>query len=169
MVKKTILNLKYKQCYAVAAVALATSIAAVTTSGTAQDGQFDPTTPSRPTSSRQAGDDGEPQVNKREGTRVDTVGAFKMAGDRATFRPRDGAVQYQSLENLALERVTGVLANSRNKDIEWSVTGTLTEFRGRNYLLIERAVVKARAPTGDRKRAREISAKNNVQRRPASP
>ena len=45
------------------------------------------------------------------------------------------------LENLNLERVA--LANNKatNRQ-EWFVSGTVTEFRGVNYLLIEKAVLK---------------------------
>ncbi len=80
----------------------------------------------------------------REGTRlVDRLGHFELQGNGATFVSSDGDIRFQGLENLALERVTRVIADA-SESIQWSVTGTVTEYRGSNYLLITHAVLKAR-------------------------
>ena len=80
----------------------------------------------------------------REGTKlVDTLGHFKTTGDRATFFSSDGQHRLRGLENLALERVARVLSESSGK-LEWSVSGPVTEYRGANYLLITRAVIKTK-------------------------
>jgi hypothetical protein len=82
---------------------------------------------------------------QREGTRLtDVVGRFELAGDRITFYPAGGRDSFRVLENLALERVGQVLNETRARH-EWTVSGTLTEFRGANYLLLSKAVVKSTA------------------------
>lgn len=83
---------------------------------------------------------------QREGTRLtDVNGRFELAGDRITFQPAGERESYRLLENLALERVGQAISESRAKP-EWTVSGTLTEFRGANYLLISKAVIKAANP-----------------------
>jgi hypothetical protein len=83
---------------------------------------------------------------QREGSRLtDVSGRFELAGDRIMFYPAGGRESYRLLENLALERVGQVLTESRAKQ-EWTVSGTLTEFRGANYLLLSKAVIKAVTP-----------------------
>ena len=155
-----------RRCCVIAAIAAASSLAAAATETATQNGGSSPTASARPLVDENP--DG-PQGSKREGTEVDTVGTFRVAGDRATFCVKDGSAKYQGLENLALERVTNVLANSRAKDVEWSVKGTLTEFRGRNYLLIDRAVVKASGPVTKGKRTRRASTGDKEQRPSNSP
>ena len=82
---------------------------------------------------------------QREGTRLTEVsGRFELAGDRVTFSPAASKESYRLLENLALERVSQVLSESRARQ-EWTVSGTLTEFRGGNYLLLTKAVIKTAA------------------------
>jgi hypothetical protein len=80
----------------------------------------------------------------REGTPLDdALGHFKMTGDRAMFYLNDDSAKYSCLENLNLERVTNQLAD--NPDVlEWAVSGTLTEYRGSNYLLLTRAILKSK-------------------------
>jgi hypothetical protein len=78
----------------------------------------------------------------REGELLENqLGTFDVTGERVHFtvagRPRVLPV----LENLALERVARML--EQQVDSSWLVTGTVTEYRGRNYLLLERAVVRA--------------------------
>jgi len=78
----------------------------------------------------------------REGaTLTDVLGRFKMAGDRATFYPVDQPQGYTGLENLNLERIMLIISESP-EDMLWSVNGTITEFRGANYILITKAVLK---------------------------
>ena len=86
---------------------------------------------------------------QREGmTLTDVAGYFKMSGDRATFYPSDGGKSYAGLENLNLERITA-LVSENPRQIEWIVSGTLTEFRGSNYLLISKAVMKTRGESAE--------------------
>ena len=81
----------------------------------------------------------------REGSRLsDVTGQFDFAGDRIAFFPADSKDSFRVLENLALERVSRILTESRNKP-EWSVSGVITEFRGVNYLLVTKAVIKPQA------------------------
>ncbi len=87
---------------------------------------------------------------QREGTRLtDVVGRFELAGERVTFYPANqgaaGKESYRLLENLALERVGQVLSESRARQ-DWTISGTLTEFRGANYLLLQKAVIKSAPP-----------------------
>jgi hypothetical protein len=87
------------------------------------------------------------QQRLREGSQlVDQLGEFRDSGDRVVFQSLDKTLSLQVLENLALERVSRVLDELRSTRI-FSVTGTVTEFRGVNYLLVTHAVLKAKPPT----------------------
>lgn len=77
----------------------------------------------------------------REGTVLKQVhGDFQLTGERVTFFSREGQ-SMRMLENLALERVTRILEDTPGKRT-WVVDGVVTEFRGGNYLLITRAIIK---------------------------
>jgi hypothetical protein len=90
-----------------------------------------------------AGYSEQPGTRVREGTVLDTTGYFKVSGDRALFTTADGTARYTGLENLNLERVA--IAVSENPDqLLWNVTGTVTEYRGTNYLLVTRALLKSK-------------------------
>lgn len=81
----------------------------------------------------------------REGMKfVNQVGELKEAGGRIVFYPEGYTQSLQLLENLALERVSDDLDQTQRK---WSVTGIVTEYLGSNYLLLHRAVLKARVST----------------------
>ena len=85
-----------------------------------------------------AGDE-KPAPRFREGTSlIDCVGVFKPTGDRLTFFAREGRRRFVVLENLSLERIYRVMADNRTQ-LQWTVNGTVTEFRGVNYLLVQRA------------------------------
>ena len=109
-------------------------------------GDLDPAA-TRPVALRRAGEaDRASGERQREGTRLtDVSGRFELAGDRITFHPSSGRESFRLLENLALERVGQVLSESRAKQ-DWTVSGTLTEFRGANYLLLTKAVIKTAGP-----------------------
>jgi hypothetical protein len=79
----------------------------------------------------------------REGEVIELVGKLELAGDRATFTPQNSDVSLRVLENLALERVIQVLTESRDERL-WLVSGVVTEYRGGNYLLIHKAIQRAR-------------------------
>jgi hypothetical protein len=87
------------------------------------------------------------QVNGRwrEGSRlIDKLGYFKLAGDRATFISTDGKLKFDGLENLAIERIARTIGDSPDQ-LEWSISGMITECRGANYLLVTQAVLKTKA------------------------
>jgi hypothetical protein len=83
----------------------------------------------------------------REGKRlVDHGGHFRQDGEGAVFVSETGH-ELVALANLNLERVTRTLkASDESESIRWSINGVVTEFNGRNYLLIQRAVYKSASP-----------------------
>ena len=91
-----------------------------------------------------AGNDGR---RLREGTLItDQSGFFREDGDGATF-VAESEFEFGALPNLNLERVVRLLKSAEEpSSIRWSVTGTVTEFSGRNFLLISRAIYKSAAP-----------------------
>jgi len=81
----------------------------------------------------------------REGTQLaESAGQFSLVGDRVAFLPSDRERRIICLENLALERVAAVVRESPEA-VDWTVSGTITEYQGVNYLLLGRAVQRARA------------------------
>lgn len=79
----------------------------------------------------------------REGVELTAIGGtFKSTGDRITFYPDDRSDSLRALENQTLERIWSVLQETSER--EWTVSGVVTEYRGSNYLLVTRAVVKAK-------------------------
>jgi len=80
----------------------------------------------------------------REGTEIENQqGLFRVIGDRVAFFAADGNGRMTALENLNLERVARVIADNPQQ-LQWKVTGTITEYRGTNYLLIRRAILVSR-------------------------
>lgn len=87
-----------------------------------------------------------PVVEKRfrEGSAItDQAGSFKVVGERVVFSTSDGKTSTVCLENLNLERIVRAIADSTDR-LEWRVNGTLTEYSGANYLLVERAILRSR-------------------------
>jgi hypothetical protein len=88
----------------------------------------------------------------REGTQLtDRLGRFRQNGEALSFID-EGGRELGGLPNLSLERITNALkAVEEPESVWWSVSGTVTEFGDRNYLLVTRAVYKAAAlpPTPD--------------------
>ncbi len=82
----------------------------------------------------------------REGTQLtDHVGYFRQNGESLTFVDKEGR-ELGGLPNLGLERIIRMLKSVEEPEsVTWSVSGTITEFAGRNYLLVSRAVYKAAA------------------------
>ena len=82
------------------------------------------------------------QRRLREGTvLVDVVGYFKRTGDRAMFYKSGEKHGLGVLENLNLQRVIDRITDNSGQ-LEWVLTGTVTEFKNRNYLLVDRVVLK---------------------------
>ena len=85
------------------------------------------------------------ELRQREGSKLmELHGRFQLSGDRVIFVPNEAAegVSYPVLENLALERVLDNLNESRTERL-WTISGTLTEFRNANHLLLSKAVIQA--------------------------
>ena len=88
----------------------------------------------------QAGD--KPSEKLREGTRLsDELGGFSRVGERVSFSPGGNREALRCLENLQLERVARAIEESQGQR-QWVVSGTITEFRGANYLLVTKAVIR---------------------------
>lgn len=86
---------------------------------------------------------GQGQFALREGTKIiDLPGYFRITGDRAIFYSNRRNSRYVALENLNLERIVAAMAD-QPRQRKWKVTGTLTEYRGENYLLVEKAVLES--------------------------
>jgi hypothetical protein len=90
----------------------------------------------------------------REGTQVSNqLGYFRMTGDRVTFFSTDGRRRFVCLENLNLQRIARAIDENPGRML-WNVTGSVTEYRGANYLVVEYAILTAgnktagREPTG---------------------
>jgi hypothetical protein len=85
-----------------------------------------------------------PKLRHREGTQVvGRRGRIERRGERFVFLGVEPAVQWVVLENLALERILRVIEAEESDDVEWTVDGMVTEFRGVNYLLLRRTVVRS--------------------------
>ena len=82
----------------------------------------------------------------REGTTItDAMGYFVEDSAGAKFVTQEGH-EFGGLQNLNLERVVRLLKSTDDSQgLLWSVSGVVTEFSGRNYLLISRAVYKSNA------------------------
>jgi hypothetical protein len=88
---------------------------------------------------------------RREGTQLrDERGQFALNGTRVIFVSADDKRRFVGLENLALQRISQLVGGDFN-DVEWIVSGLVTEYQGANYLLILRAT-KA-APGSGRRRS----------------
>ena len=77
----------------------------------------------------------------REGTELrEAQGYFRFVDDRVVFFRKSGDAKYIGLENLNLERIVSEITNNPTQ-LEWIVVGSITEYRGANYLLVRRAVL----------------------------
>jgi hypothetical protein len=78
----------------------------------------------------------------REGTELSSVpGYFSITGSRVTFIASESGTRFAGLENLNLERISKMISNAP-KQMDWEVSGEVTEYRGANFLLVRRAVLK---------------------------
>jgi hypothetical protein len=80
-------------------------------------------------------------VRLREGMLLNNaLGHFEAPADGPVFVDAAGR-RLAGLENLNLQRITRHLrAADTAADIQWKISGTVTEYEGRNFILIERAV-----------------------------
>jgi hypothetical protein len=81
----------------------------------------------------------------REGSEINLTGSFRITGDRVTFYSKDRELRLRCLENLMLERIARIADRSPDM-LEWKMRGTVTEFRGNNFLLVTHAVLMSKAP-----------------------
>jgi len=89
----------------------------------------------------------------REGTDLkEERGYFRFVDDRVVFFPSSGDARYVGLENLNLERIVSEITNNPTQ-LEWTVVGIITEYRGANYLLVRRAVLSRSNSDFDASRA----------------
>ncbi|MDR3233162.1 MAG: hypothetical protein LBT46_05795 [Planctomycetaceae bacterium] len=86
---------------------------------------------------------------QREGTAMSGEKVFfRQNGNRTVlYRLKDNQ-RLTCLENLTLERVLGAM-EKKPEHKYWRIDGTLTEFRGENYIIIHRAVVTTEKTDGE--------------------
>lgn len=83
----------------------------------------------------------------REGTRLYQVqGIFSTNGDRLQFTTTDGKVQIITTENLLAERVMRTIQESSDSSLAWTIQGTMTEYKGANFLTLNYASILAKKP-----------------------
>ncbi len=83
----------------------------------------------------------EKKKRTREGTQFkDFRGIFRVVGQRTLFCSLDGSERFVCLENLNLERILTSIEENPSRSA-WKIDGIYTEFRGENFLLIQRGVV----------------------------
>lgn len=108
------------------------------------------TAETQPAPDQPSGEESEANSHRlREGTRISNrVGHFRQNGESLTFVDEENR-EIGGLPNLNLERIIRLLKTvDEPESISWSVSGSITEFSGRNYILITRAVYKAAANQG---------------------
>ena len=82
----------------------------------------------------------------REGSQLeDQPGQFHWSGSRLNFVPTGSEDHLIALENLNLQRVAQILSE-RPDTLEWRMSGTVTEYRGVNYLLVQRVILSTASP-----------------------
>ena len=79
----------------------------------------------------------------REGTVMQSRHVvFRVTNDRVILTMTNGTERYICLENLNLQRITDVI-NDNLTLTDWTVDFIVTEYRGANYALIQRAVLSS--------------------------
>ena len=81
----------------------------------------------------------------REGTTMQSRHVvFRPAGHRVVMTTAEGSERFFCLENLNLQRITDVLRENPTLT-DWTVDYVVTEYKGENYVLIQRAVLTSTA------------------------
>lgn len=90
----------------------------------------------------QPGPETDPSVKRiREGTTFQGIRVyFRSQGERTVLYTVQDNKRFVCLENLNLERILKAIGDKPDRGV-WKVDGMYTEFRGENYVLIQRAVV----------------------------
>lgn len=88
------------------------------------------------------GPEADPSAKRiREGTTFQGVRVyFRSRNERTVLYTVQDNKPYVCLENLNLERILKAIEEKPGRGV-WKIDGTYTEFRGENYVLIQRAVV----------------------------
>jgi len=73
------------------------------------------------------------------------IGSVRPVGERWTLFLSQKNESYVLLENLALERILHTNA-AFTEPPDWTIEGMVTEFRGQNFLLIQKATMGRVAP-----------------------
>lgn len=74
----------------------------------------------------------------REGAKIESQTATcRSAGERLTVELSGGARILTVLENLASQRVLDAILEDP-ADNNWTISGTITEFQNRNFILLQR-------------------------------
>jgi hypothetical protein len=110
--------------------------------------EFDSGSSAKVGANRQEREDAEAMKPRlREGTNLkNVVGRFRQSGDSLVFIDAENR-ELGGLPNLNLERIARMLQSVEEPEsVTWSVSGTVTEYSGRNHLLIARAVFRSAAP-----------------------
>jgi hypothetical protein len=96
-----------------------------------------------------SGSEPDETVAKKTSTRVregrdirEMQATFASLGERMSCRLPKLQATVTILENLTLERVSETMMR-HPEDATWEVEGVITEYQGRNYLLLQRAVVNS--------------------------
>lgn len=141
--QKAQLGMKWKKC---AAAALGAGVASIALGGATPDGGAGHPiqgSPRVPTGSRSVDPVGSISV-LREGTVIDgAAGVVREQESRFVFSQAGTGRELMLLENLALQRIARLVERA-NQTIPCHVTGRVTEFRGVNYLLLERTVLDSK-------------------------
>lgn len=88
-----------------------------------------------------------PGQRLREGTTLsDQLGRFTIRGERVICWLEETEQTYCCLENLALARIYKAVTETPD-ELQWVVSGTITEYNNVNYLLITRAIRKTQPAT----------------------
>jgi hypothetical protein len=83
----------------------------------------------------------------REGGEIiNQAGYFLTSGGRLAFESADSKTRLIALENHNLEQVAQTITDDASQ-LEWIVSGTISEYRGANFLLLSRAELKSRIHT----------------------
>lgn len=87
------------------------------------------------------------KLRLREGTNLkNVVGRFRQSGDTLLFIDAENR-ELGGLPNLNLERIARMLQSVEEPEsVSWSISGTITEYSGKNHLLITRAVFRSATP-----------------------
>ena len=85
-------------------------------------------------------DDLRPGV-REGGEIVSQIGYFQPAGNRLAFVSADDKSHFVALENQNLERVSQAIAE--NGQLQWIVSGTISQYRGEDFIFLSRAELKA--------------------------